>query len=186
MNYAHMGKLDVAKKYIELSINERVREYYILNNMAVINMLESNFTYNVLDDLKTAYILNSNPYDNIIIACNLLVCCIKMKQHNELEKIKNHLLSVNIQKYNYEELQHIYYQNLLFYYESCEDDKKILEYNGYIKELLESLDKSTYTYKILKLQFEKKYDKNVFFSKFRFRVDFLGYWDFNIDLDDFL
>lgn len=109
-----------------------------------------------------------------------------MGQISKANETVDCLLSVNIREYNYEELQHIYYQNLLFYYEFKKEKKKILEYRNLIQELINSLNQSSYTYKIAQLQLNKTTDKNIFFSKYPFRVDFLGYWDFTISLDDFL
>ena len=74
----------------------------------------------------------------------------------------------------------------MFYYTWQNNTEKIHEYRNYIHELIKRLDSSSYTYKIAKLQFEKKVDQSVFYSQFPYRVDFLGYWDFNICLDDFL
>ena len=189
MNYAHLGNLSKAKECnqkAEQSIGKGIREYYILNNRAVINMLNNKFNKQVLEDLQNAYILSANPYDQIIIASNLLVCMIKIGETKKAKQVKNYLLSVDINDYGYEELQHIYYQNLLFYYTWQNNTEKIHEYRNYIHELIKRLDSSSYTYKIAKLQFEKKVDQSVFYSQFPYRVDFLGYWDFNICLDDFL
>ena len=167
MNYAHMGNLNKSKKYnqkAEMFIGKGIREYYILNNKAVINMLNEIFTTQTLNDLEIANVLNSNPYDRIIILSNLLVCYIKMGQISKANETVDCLLSVNIREYNYEELQHIYYQNLLFYYEFKKEKKKILEYRNLIQELINSLNQSSYTYKIAQLQLNKTTDKNIFFQ----------------------
>lgn len=189
MNFAHMGDLKKAMKYHQRAakyLNRGVREYYILNNFAVIKMLAGKFDKNVLEDLQMALLLNNNQYDKIIILCNLLVCCLKMHLDGQVEQFVSELLSIPMNDFKYEELQHLYFQNLLFYYQLQSDQNKIEEYTFKIKKLMNSIGEKSYTYQLASAQLNKEKVNGLYYSQFDFRVDFLGYWDYNIPLDDFL
>lgn len=189
MTYAHKGEIQNAKKHnktASFGINNGIREYYVLNNGSVIEMLNGNFSLKVLEDLKHANLFNKNLYDKIIISCNLLVYYTHQKMFFDAEPVLEYLLSLDMDNYKYEEIKHIYYQNLLYYHECVGNFNKAGEYEDKLHKLISTMDSCSYTYKITSLQIKRKVDKNIYFSNFRFRVDFLGYWDFDINLDDFL
>lgn len=189
MNYAHLGKLKMANEYNNKLIDnqlEGIREYYLLNNRATIKMLNNIFDKTVISDLKNADYLNSNFYDKIVILCNQLVFYTVTRNINNAKNIISELSKISIEDYGYEEIKHIYYQNILYYYKTINNSKKVDKYKHYIYQLLENIEKNSYTYQLASLQINGKTDDNFFFSNFPYRVDFLGYWDFTVNLDDFL
>ena len=87
------------------------------------------------------------------------------------------------QDFKYEELLHIIYQNLYFYYSAFKHDNDKKDF--YYKQIL-SLVNSPNTRESTKeiasgmIHLVKS---QYFYTQFPFRVDFLGYWEFTIDND---
>lgn len=188
MNYAHLGKIDFAKNCInEIKpfINKGFREDYLLNNTAVIEMLNGNFSSDTKDKLEGAFLINNNDYERIIIGSNLLAFFTYNKDYNNANVYEQMLLKMNINSFHYEEIQHIYYQNLLYYYSTFDFEEKEIEFKIIIENFLSSLEPNSYTYQIAFNQFNKSIDKNIFYSNFQFRVDFIGYWNINLNLSDY-
>ena len=91
MRIANIGDLMTARKILKEAENENIyscREYYFLNNISVIDILEGNISDEVESNLKNALLFLPTQYEKGIILCNLLIYYCEMNDLNE-RKWKN-------------------------------------------------------------------------------------------------
>jgi hypothetical protein len=69
----------------------------------------------------------------------------------------------------------------MYYYENYNRGKKQSFYFGKIKELVSQKDLLPETREYIEHVLERKKSKKIFYSKFPYRIDFLGYWGFEIN-----
>lgn len=102
------------------------------------------------------------------------------------EKFANKIENSDYKKFQYEEFTHIVYQDLLYYYKWKKNTDKELYYYTKILKLINDPNTRKSTRNLAKAM-NGLSNSEYFYSKYPFRVDFLGYWEFNIDngLDHF-
>jgi len=183
MLYAYLGDLNRAEKYLQLAIDTSTEknksDFY--NNMAVISILKGTYDKETLRNLNNALLLNNYDYDKFIIKCNLLVYyCLTGNMENagnlciQIEDTKH-------ERYNYDEFKHIIYTNLLFFSKQAQDINREQLYTNKLRELAASNDVCESVVRIIKANLSATEDAKYFYSKFPYRVDFLGNWRFCID-----
>ena len=189
MIYSYKGELLKAKSALKkaLSLDKSSTTIcYVLNNVAAIDILGNKLSKKTEKALLDSSLLAVSIYETILIYCNLLVYyCLTEEYTNAsfyAKKIE--------EKYNcfkYEEFLHIVYQDLLFYYTKTNESKKAKNYYEKILKLIEDKGTKESTKQLAKA-INGLSSKDIFYSKFPFRVDFLGYWEFMLDssLDHYL
>ncbi len=185
MIYSYEGKLRVAQTCIDKAIKlapKNISQCYVLNNRSVIAILGNSFTDKTEKDLIASALLSVTLYEKIIIYCNLLVYYCLSGNYKKAEIYVKKIESLNYQKFNYEELSHIVYQNMLFYYKSVNNETSFQKYYKKIMDLINDPNARTSTKELAKSMLGLS-SNNSFYSGFSYRVDFLGYWEFNIDND---
>ena len=183
MLYAYLGNLNCAEEYLQLAVNintETIKSA-VYNNKAAISILKGTYDKETLRNLNNALLLNNYDYDKCIIKCNLLIyyCLIgKMESACELcIQIENS----GYERYNYDEFKHIIYANLLFFSKCANDTSREELYTNKLKELADSDDVCESVVHLIRTNLSVIEDTNYFYSKFPYRVDFLGNWNFWID-----
>ncbi|MBY0207169.1 tetratricopeptide repeat protein [Paenibacillus polysaccharolyticus] len=170
MCHSYLGELDAAKEDLEMAVElseGKVKENMILNNYAVIDMLSGNFTEPVLKNLKDALLLTSNPYEKIIVKCNLLVFYTVKKDYTIAHELCREIEQSEFENYKYEEFLHIVYSNLSFYYQEINNPNQLI----YSKEISE-------------LQSVRAENLNPYVTpNTPYRLDFLGYWNIEVSRD---
>lgn len=186
MSYSYKGLLETAKNYIMKALdisNRPLKENFVLNNLAVIEILAGSFTEQVEKDLNDSLLITSNEYEQVIIRCNLLIYYVMTRQNELARQTSQAIECCNYEKFEYEELQHIVYQNLMFYYETINSVEQQNYYATRIQDLIYQKDVGIGTKQLAELLLAKKRVAEIFYSNFPFRADFLGYWGFEISRD---
>ena len=159
----------------------------MLNNSAVIDILDDKVTPIVLNRLADAALMNTNPYESLIIKSNWLIGLILSNHMNHAADLATEIEQSNYEDYQYEDFLHIVYQNLFFYYSKTRDDEKVSFYRKKLVALSkrDGINESTRT--LIHMMLERKQSSETFYSRFPFRVDFLGFWGLVIspDLENF-
>lgn len=188
MIYAYEGRISDARKLLDLGkkIGE-VKESYLLNNYAVLDILEENVTADNAKQLSDALLLTCDPYEKILIQCNLLVCYTLLSEKERAEQIMLEITSQQYEQFQYEEFLHIVYQDLLFYFKTSNDKSMVEKYQKQLRKLIENAQADSMFVPIAKMQLKNQKSPDVFYSKFPFRVDFLGCWNIEVssDLENF-
>lgn len=169
---SYLGKLSSAKEHITLASTiapNHIKENYFLNNIAVIQMLNEDFTENIERNLSDALLLDGDEYTRIISMCNLLVYFCKADKIKQASEMAKSIEQSSYSFYKYDELQIIVYLNLSYYYSHI-DTKKQFHYMEKLKEISGSEQKSSYM-------------PSEYYEQFPYRIDFLGYWEFEISND---
>ncbi|OBZ14663.1 hypothetical protein A8L34_12140 [Bacillus sp. FJAT-27264] len=184
MCHSYKGNLIISKEYLDKAVmitDKPLRENYLLNNYAVLDMLSGQFSEEVIKNLNDSLLLTSNEYEAIIIKCNLLICYVVSNVKEMAKQLCEEIENSGYEKYQYEELLHIVHQNLLFYYMNCNDLLKSEKHTYKIRALLyqDKLSDEVKHYVNLMLNGEKS--EHYFYTQFPFRADFLGYWGFEIN-----
>lgn len=184
MIYSYEGHLKGARRYISKSINldSNISMCYILNNKSVIDILDNTYSINTEKDLKDAHLLSVSKYERIIIECNLLVFYCLINDLVNAEVFAQRIENSDYFNYKYEEFLHIIYQDLLYYYNTINHKSKASFYLDKIIKLIDNKSTRQSTKELAKAMNELS-TSDYFYSKFKFRVDFLGYWEFVIDND---
>lgn len=186
MIYAYTGNIELARRHLNNALSLDKRELslcYILNNNSTLQILENNFSEITEKNLKNALLLSVSRYEKLIVSANLLVYYCLVKDFEKSKKIAENIETSHYQDFKYEELLHIIYQNLYFYYSAFKHDNDKKDF--YYKQIL-SLVNSPNTRESTKeiasgmIHLVKS---QYFYTQFPFRVDFLGYWEFTIDND---
>ena len=184
MFLAYRGDLDNARKLLERAENnESVPKKYIINNRAVIDILDGKTEEKTANALNNVLLITSDPYENLIVRCNLMVCYILLGDAKRATLIRDSILEDNYSAFRYEEFLHIIYQNLYYYHSSFGNSKEASQYKHRISNLIKNLPHNSFTYRLASLQLAGVPSKKEFYSNFAFRVDFLGNWDLEISRD---
>ena len=186
MLYSYKGDLSLAKECIEKSLELDKRDLslcYVFNNLSAIELLEGSHCERTEKNLRNSLLLAVSKYEKLIISCNLLIYYSLTKRFESAQKEAEIIENSNYAIFKYEELQHIIYQNLYFYYTvfNHDQDKKMHYYNR-ILNLIATPNTREAT-KLLASGMNNIIQYDYFFAKFPFRADFLGYWEFTIDND---
>jgi GTPase SAR1 family protein len=183
MLYAYLGKLNRAEKYLQRAIdtNAETEKSAVYNNMATISILKGTYDKETLRNFNNSLLINNYDYDKCIIKSNLLIyyCLVgKIDKANELcIEIENS----GHERYNYDEFKHIIYTNLLFFSKRAYDTNREVFYTNELRELANSDDVCESVVRIIQANLSATEDTKYFYSKFPYRVDFLGNWRFCID-----
>lgn len=184
MIYAYEGKIFDARKILDYCNKlGGIKESYLLNNYSVIDILEGKVSTNNVKQLTDAILLTSDPYEKILIQCNLLVCYILLNQNERATQIMIEITDQSYEQFQYEEFLHIVYQDLIFYFEYVKNKSKIEQYKQQLYKLIENCPEDSMFVPIAKLQLKNETSPDLFFSKFPFRVDFLGNWNIQVSSD---
>lgn len=184
MMYAYRGELSISRKLLVKARNlGGVREGFLLNNSAVLDILADKIGDDTLKQLNDALLIIGDVYERLIIACNLLVCYVKTGKPELAAQICATIESGDYECYQYEEFLHIIYQNLWYYHNSAGNLSAALFYSGKIRALIAKDGTRLFTKQLATLQLAKEHCETVYYSSFPFRVDFLGDWGFEISRD---
>lgn len=190
MAYSYAGQLRKANKCLQRAMTlspKWIPETILLNNSAVIEILDGKLCSSVLSKLADAALMNVNPYELLIIKSNWLVGLILTNHMNQAADLVDEIEKSSYEEYQYEDFLHIVYQNLYFYYTKARNDQKIYYYRDKLVALAERDGINEGTRILIHRILNQKPSANVFYSKFPFRVDFLGFWGLDIspDLENF-
>jgi len=183
MLYAYLGNLNRAEEYLRLAIDTstEIDKSGIYNNMAVISILKQTYDKETLKNLNNALLLNNYDYDKSIIKCNLLIYYCLTDNMENAGKLCIQIEDSKHERYNYDEFKHIIYTNLLFFSKQAQDINREIFYTNKLKELAASDDVCESVVRLIRANFSATEDKEYFYSKFPYRVDFLGNWRFRIN-----
>ena len=125
--------------------------------------------------------LSVSKYEKLIVNANLLVYYCLIDNFTKAKEIAYNIENSNYEDFKYEELLHIIYQNLYYFYSVFEhdNDQKTYYYNQ-ILILVDSPNIREST-KELASGMNHLIESQTFYAQFPYRVDFLGYWEFTID-----
>lgn len=184
MIYAYEGRVVDARKVLDKgkSLGE-IRESYLLNNYAVLDILDRNTSKKDAKQLSDALLLTCDPYERILIQCNLLVCYIQLGEMERAEQVMLEITSQHFEQFQYEEFLHIVYQNLLYYFTTVNRETEMGRYHRKLQKLIDEAASDAMFVPIAKMQLMDQSSPDLFFSKFPFRVDFLGKWNIEISPD---
>lgn len=182
MIYAYKGNLLEAKKSLKsaLSLDQSSTTIcYYLNNIAVIDILGNKYDQKTEKALLDSSLLSVTVYETVIIYCNLLIYyCLTDKYDTASFYVKK--IEDLYSNFQYEEFLHIVYQDLFFYYSRIKNIEMTNFYYKKIIAIINNPNTKEFT-RSLAEGINGLCDSNSFYSKFPFRVDFLGYWEFTID-----
>lgn len=184
MLHAYEGNINLAKQYIDDALKldgSDLSLCYILNNKSVLQILESNYNKLTEKNLRNALLLSVSRYERLIINANLLIYYCLVKNFSKANTIANIIETSHYEDFKYEELLHIIYQNLYYFYSifGHNNSQKTYYYNQ-ILALVNSPDTRDST-KELAAGMNNLVVSTNFYAQFPYRVDFLGYWEFTID-----
>lgn len=185
MIHSYSGNLEHAKKnlYLSMKIDNRSSSHcYVLNNLAAIDILSGNHSTKTEKNLLDSLLLSSSEYEQILIYCNLLIYYCLVKDYCSAKVYANKIENSGYQKFEYEDFKHIVFQNLKFYNNKTNNQESEIFYCRKLISLSKDTNIRASTKKLIEdMNGQKKVD--YFYSRFQFRVDFLGYWEFTIDND---
>jgi hypothetical protein len=169
---AYHGNLDSAMKQmtnaVQLSPNHILPHYYY-NNIAVILLLQGSLSTDIEKYLNDSLLLGGDEYTRVIVMSNLMVYYCLINQITLARELAMSIESGPYIKYEYEDLQRIVLLNLSYFYSFVDFEKQQL----YKEKLSKVSDDSE----------EKSYMPSAFYKQFPYRIDFLGYWEFEISQD---
>lgn len=184
MIYAYEGRVADARKVLDKGKSlGGIRESYLLNNSAVLDLLDGNVTKDNAKQLSDALLLTCDPYEKILIQCNLLVCYTQLDEMERAEQIMVEITNQHFEQFRYEEFLHIVYQDLLYYFKIVNREAEIERYRRQLQRLIDNAASDAMFVPIAKLQLKNQSSPELFFSQFPFRVDFLGSWSIEISSD---
>ena len=184
MVYAYEGRIIDARKVLDLGKSlGGIKESYLLNNFAVLDILEGKMTTDSVKQLSDALLLTCDPYEKILIQCNLLVCYILLAEIEQAEQSMIEITNQQFERFQYEEFLHIVYQDLLFYFKTVNRNFEVEQYRHLIQELIKNAPPDSMFVPIAKKQLINQPSPKLFYSQFPFRVDFLGSWNIEISSD---
>lgn len=186
MVHAYEGNITSAKKYLADALLLDKRDLslcYILNNKSTLQILENTYTVSTEKDLRNALLLSVSRYEKLIVSANLLIYYCLIKDFNKAKDIANVIEDSHYQDFKYEELLHIIYQDLYYFYSTFNHDiSKKQNYYSKILSLINSPDTRQSTKKLAS-GMNRLIESQEFYAQFPYRVDFLGYWEFTVDRD---
>lgn len=184
MIYAYDGNITLANQYIEdaLSLDGgEISMCYILNNKSTLQILENNYNETTEKNLRNALLLSESKYEKLIVNANLLVYYCLICNFLKAKEVAYNIENSNYEDFRYEELLHIVYQNLYYFYSVFNhDNSKKTYYYNHILTLVDSPNIREST-KELASGMNHLIESHNFYAQFPYRVDFLGYWEFTID-----
>ncbi|MDO5765414.1 MAG: hypothetical protein Q4P84_06935 [Elusimicrobiales bacterium] len=190
MGYSYAGQLKNARRALQRAEKlapKQIPETVLLNDSAVIDILDGKVSPAVLNKLADAALMNINPYEVLIIKSNWLTGLTLSNRMDQAADLAVEIEQSGYESYQYEDFLHIVYQDLHFYYTQVGNAEKADFYRGKLVALSarEGINEGTRT--LIQLMLEKKQEQKVFYSRFPFRVDFLGFWGLVIspDLENF-
>lgn len=184
MIYAYEGSIFDARKVLDFAKKlGGVKESYLLNNYAVLDILEGKATADNTKQLSDALLLTCDPYEKILILCNLLVCYTLLGETERAEQIMLEITGQPYEQFQYEEFLHIVYQDLIFYFKTVENKSKVELYQQQLCKLIEKSPADSMFIPIAKMQLKNQISPDLFYTQFSFRVDFLGGWNIEVSLD---
>lgn len=183
MFYAYKGQLKIARKLLyEAGKADCVPECYLLNNLAVLDLLSRRQTNQTAKNLWDALLICNDAYEKLIIMCNLLVCYIELGNREQAEEIRTIIERQEYDRFQYEEFLHIVYQDLYYCYTSFGYSEQSNKLKARLCKLVEG-SSETMAHRVGKFQLKGEHSPEEFFSSFPFRVDFLGSWNVEISRD---
>lgn len=190
MGYGYAGQLKKARKAIQKAEKlspKQIPETVLLNNGAVIEILDGNVSPSVLSKLADAVLMNTNPYELLIVKSNWLIGLTLSNCMDQAADLADEIENSDYEVYQYEDFLHIIYQDLYFYYTKAGDREKVRYYQEKLTALSERDGINAGTRKLIRLMLQKRWTSESFYSRFPFRVDFLGFWGLVIsrDLENF-
>src|SRR5699024_84491 len=108
------------------------KESYFLNNYAVLDLLDGNTSENIAKQLNDALLLTCDPYEKILIQCNLLVCYTLLTEMERAKEIMLEITSQPFEQFQYEEFLHIVYQDLFYYFGIIGHSAKVQQYKQHL------------------------------------------------------
>lgn len=181
---AYDGNLIKSKQYIEDAIKLDTRELslcYILNNKSVLEILEETYSEFTEKNLRNAILLSVSRYETIIVNSNLLIYYCLVKNFNKANNVAGIIENSYYIDFQYEELLHIVYQNLYYFY--CTFNHNHAKTNYYYNQILSLINapNTRESTKLLASGINHLIETKEYYAQFPFRVDFLGYWEFTVD-----
>lgn len=186
MSLSYNGQLDAARKAIDNACAlapKRIPEYVLLNNYSTIDILEGVANKATANDLAKAVLMCTNPYEQLIIKSNWLVSLVINGCLKEAAIVAHDIESANYAEYQYEEFLHIVYQDLHFFYKAIENAPKVAFYENKLRVLANSKDTTSELRTLIIHILDEVPLQGMFYSSFRFRVDFLGFWGLEVSRD---
>ena len=182
MEYAYYGKLSEAHEYLALAQElHNIKEAHIQNNTAVLSILENRISEDTFIQLNDSLLLIEDLYEELIVRCNLMVAYIKINELNNAAEICKSIENSDFEQFQYEEFLHIIYQNLFFYYSIQGDKNKASYYRNKLSNLSQREGIREFTRNLILCQLKNQKNKEIFYSQFPFRVDFLGEWGIELN-----
>lgn len=183
---AYGGDIARSKQYIKdaTTLDKReLSECYILNNNAVLDLLDNAYSSRTEKDLRNALLLCVTRYEKLIVSANLLIFYCLTINFGEATRMANFIEKSNYLDFQYEEFLHIIYQNLYYYYDLFKHNNDKRQY--YYDQILDLVNspKTKESTKFLASGMNHLIKTKYFYAQFPFRADFLGYWEFTVDSD---
>ena len=146
-------------------------------------ILEKNYDEFTEKNLRNALLLSVSRYEKLIINANLMIYYCLEKNFPKANEIATNIENSHYEDFKYEELLHIIYQDLYYFYFMFEHNNiKKTHYYNQIISLIDSPDTRESTKKLAS-GMNNLIENPDFYAQFPYRVDFLGYWEFTIDND---
>ena len=181
---AYKGNLSDARALLEKAKESGgVPQHYLLNNEAVICILEKHHTARTADQLHDALLITRDPYEQCIVKSNLLVCYTLLHDQTNADLICEELREEDYESFSYEEFLHIIYTNMFFYYHAFGDETHACQFQSKLIDLLQRASPNSMTYRLASFQLNEEISQTEFYSNFPFRVDFLGNWSLEVSRD---
>lgn len=183
---AYVGDIKKSRQYIYDAIkldNRNLSLCYILNNKSVLELLDNSYSKTTEKNLRNALLLCVSRYEKLIVNANLLVFYCLTNNFCEADRVANIIEESNYLDFQYEELLHIIYQNLYYFYNIFNHNNNKKQY--YYDQILNLINspKTRESTKFLASGINHIIKTNYFYAQFPFRADFLGYWEFTVDND---
>lgn len=183
MFYAYKGQLKIARRLLyEAEKTAYISDCYLLNNLAVLDLLSRRYTNQTAKNLWDALLVCNDTYEKIIIMCNLLVCYIELGNREQAEELRTMIESQDYHQFQYEEFLHIVYQDLYYCHMSLGQSAQAEQLKAQLCKLVDRTS-GTMAHRIGELQLKGEHSPKEFFSNFPYRVDFLGAWNVEISRD---
>lgn len=181
MVYAYEGRIAEARVVLDKGKSlGGIKESYLLNNYTVLDILSGSVTADSVKQLSDALLITRDPYEKILILCNLLVCYVLLSEMERAKQTTLEIMSQRYERFRYEEFLHIVYQDLLYYFKSANIASEVKKYQELLKRLIDNSDPEAMFVPIAKMQLKNQSSPHLFYSQFPFRVDFLGSWNVEI------
>jgi tetratricopeptide (TPR) repeat protein len=183
MLYAYLGRFNRAEKYLQRAIetDTETEKSAVYNNLAAISLLKGTYSKETLRNLNNALLINNYDYDKCIIRCNLLIYYCLVGKIDRATELCIQVETSEHERYENDEFKHIIYTNLLFFSRRASDTNREVLYTNKLRKLANSDDVCESVVHIIRANLSATEDTKYFYSKFPYRVDFLGNWRFWID-----